>query len=893
MNIFWNIQKRLEQFGSGVYDATHTKDDPTQSYLSKWISNVTGVGMQDPTQSLLYKWVQWGANLFTSWKEYLQWIWTQWQSEFDRKKEIARNFLTQKWYSPDVIENTISKIEYKPWFWTRLATGLWNRLQEAENTTERLQKEWFDPLAGKVTAKWLVTAPLSYAWDVVWTAMEPIWAAISPVVQKVIEKTGQTENVAEIGKWWEWVRQSNPNFADAIEGVMNVSSVAPLPLAKPIAGSVKQWGIATGKAIASRVEKVAPQVVQGVKTGVKSTGEWVGKVTKSLVSQQSGLWTQSIESILRKPELQWKIRSWELSAARTLEEARTSIDSLREWFRETGKMYDTIRKSNVKVPKNEAKKVILSQLESEGLSTGWKLNLVDLPVKDRSAITQALKYIDEYGDTMTPQNALSIRQKLDDLINYKSDVGSNWQRIVQWLRSKYDEFLSQKLPWLKEIDVKYAPERQFWESIRKDIYNSDGTLKDNALSVISNITNKWNESRLARMEKILPWIWEKVKALKAFEDVQNASGIKIGTYWRAATTGALALASVPVAITTWVATHPAVVARVLEWIGIASQRIKSILAKWKNITKEEADIIQKAVSETPKSKVEWIINNLSYDHKTSKLTSKTLTKNGNNSTNPISTSNKWGIGKMEWKPVTQVTTNTIKKEVVNPFEKKPYTLGIKNPIVNRSADVDSGLIEPKNFKTREQQYNKELWDFIEWKSNKTESQIKAEYKDVSDFIKKKSEYEKGMFEKSIDSLPADSNKLWNDIYYHWTSVEFAKFNRPKVLHWDIFGEWIYLTPNKSWAELYAKQSASKWWNEKIAIVKVKWKLKEIDGSNEMNIKWYTENAVKKAKKDWFDGVKIRNNLLDKWAIRWEDIIMIFNPENAIIQRFASKYKNQS
>ena len=39
--------------------------------------------------------------------------------------------------------------------------------------------------------------------------------------------------------------------------------------------------------------------------------------------------------------------------------------------------------------------------------------------------------------------------------------------------------------------------------------------------------------------------------------------------------------------------------------------------------------------------------------------------------------------------------------------------------------------------------------------------------------------------------------------------------------------------------------------------------------------------------------KIRNNLLDKWAIRWEDIIMIFNPENAIIQRFASKYKNQS
>ena len=264
---------------------------------------------------------------------------------------------------------------------------------------------------------------------------------------------------------------------------------------------------------------------------------------------------------------------------------------------------------------------------------------------------------------MTPQSALSIRQKLDDLVDYKSDVRSNGQRIIQWLRTKYDEFLWQKLPWLKEIDAKYAPERQFWESIRKDIYKSDGTLKDNALSVVSNITNKGNEARLARMESILPWIGEKVKALKAFEDVQNASGIKVGTYGRAATTGAIALASVPLAIASWVATHPVVVSRVLESIGLASQKIKSILAKWKNITKEDANIIQQAVAKTPKSKVEWIINNLSYDPKTSKLTSKTI-KNGNNIIRPVTVNNKWNVGEMEQIKKPLIKSNESK--VINP-----------------------------------------------------------------------------------------------------------------------------------------------------------------------------------------------------------------------------------
>ena len=605
----------------------------------------------DPTQNLQFKALQGASNLYTGVAEEAS-MWGQ--REFERKKQIAKEFLAKKGYSPELIESTLSQIERQPSFMGRVTEWLGNRMQELAKTTETLSNE-------QNLTKRLLVWTLAYWWDVVATAMEPIASAVSPYVQAGIEKVWLAPTVQNLGQQFQGFKERNPLTGEAIEGAFNIGQLAPMPLAKPLWNLAKQGG----KAIVRWAEKVAPRVVQGVKTGVKATGEWVGKVTKSIVSQQSGLWTPAIESILKRPELQWKIRSGELSGAKTLEEARSSIDALREWYRETGKMYDTVRKSNVKVPTSEAKQLLVSQLELDGLASGWKLNLVDLPVKDRGAITQALKYIDEYKWEMTPQGALSIRQKLDDLINYNSEVGSNWQRIVTGLRAKYDEFLWNKLPWLKEIDAKYAPERQFWESIRKDIYKADGTLKDNALSVVSNITNKGNEARLARMESILPWIGEKVKALKAFEDIQNASGIKVGTYGRAATTGAIALASVPLAIASWVATHPVVVARVLEWIGLASQKIKLILAKWKNITKEDATIIQQAVAKTPKSKVENIINNLSYDPKTSKLTSKTLTKNGNTSIRPVAISNKWNVWKVEQKTIVtpkKPTPNTIKNE---------------------------------------------------------------------------------------------------------------------------------------------------------------------------------------------------------------------------------------
>lgn len=720
----------------------------------------------DETKSPVNQFLQWGADLYTGIQKRL---WETVQADkvtFDtwiqqKQQSFVSDMLAKGHNKEDIFKalDTLKsqwEFDFKPWISESIVWGIWNRMQSIWDTTQKLSQIQ-NPLERTVSGI------IPYAGQTVATVTQPIASAIepyvSPVVKAIVEKTGQTQNIQDLSNQWSQFEKTNPILAENIAGLLNASQVLPVPFAKPIGNAIEQWVKTGTKAIVRWAEVVAPKIVQGIKTGVKATEEWIGKITKSIVSQQSGLWTPSIESILKNPELQWKIRSWELSAARTLEEARTSIDALREWFRETGKMYDTIRKSDVKVSTNEAKQVLLSQLESERLATGWKLNLVDLPVKDRWAITQALKYIDEYKWEMTPQSALSIRQKLDDLINYKSDVGSNWQRIVTGLRAKYDEFLSQKLPWLKEIDAKYAPERQFWESIRKDIYKADGTLKDNALSVISNITNKGNEAKLARMESILPWIWEKVKALRAFEDIQASSGIKVWTYARNLSTVWLATVNPILAVWAWVATHPVVVSRVLESIGLASQKIKSILSKWKNITKEDATIIQQAVAKTPKSKVESIINNLSYDPKTSKLTSKTLIKNANNSVRPVAISNKWDVRKVE----------QVKKPIINPKNEskvnKPTTgdttTNIFGETIKKPSNKKGGFIKIPEI-------GKKVEPLIE---------EAKKYKSVDDFINSQPKLyrwqKETMSSLKMNNPEQKSNTLW-DAFHFTTDIELAK-----------------------------------------------------------------------------------------------------------------------
>jgi hypothetical protein len=57
---------------------------------------------------------------------------------------------------------------------------------------------------------------------------------------------------------------------------------------------------------------------------------------------------------------------------------------------------------------------------------------------------------------------------------------------------------------LKDIDSRYSALLNEIKELKKDWFNSDGSLKDNAHSRMRNLLSNANVSRLERIEKQLP-----------------------------------------------------------------------------------------------------------------------------------------------------------------------------------------------------------------------------------------------------------------------------------------------------------------------------------------------------------------------------------------------------
>jgi len=68
------------------------------------------------------------------------------------------------------------------------------------------------------------------------------------------------------------------------------------------------------------------------------------------------------------------------------------------------------------MPKQDFGKIVDDFLRENDVS------YIDLPVKDRKVVQQAIDYIAEYGDNLTAKNGLSLRAKLDDLADWSTEA---------------------------------------------------------------------------------------------------------------------------------------------------------------------------------------------------------------------------------------------------------------------------------------------------------------------------------------------------------------------------------------------------------------------------------------------------------------------------------------
>ena len=112
---------------------------------------------------------------------------------------------------------------------------------------------------------------------------------------------------------------------------------------------------------------------------------------------------------------------------------------------------------------------------------------------------------------------------------------------------------------LKELDEKYAPALEEMREIKRDWFDSNGNLKDNARSKLRNLTKAWNEERLARLEKLAPWITQDLKALDVAQTIDRATKQSVWQYAKGAW-----IAGGGMALVTW--NIPAALVSIWVWI---------------------------------------------------------------------------------------------------------------------------------------------------------------------------------------------------------------------------------------------------------------------------------------------------------------------------------------
>lgn len=235
------------------------------------------------------------------------------------------------------------------------------------------------------------------------------------------------------------------------------------------------------------------------------------------------------------------VLNWKKNVDTILNDVKDKVSEKRLENTELWKEYGELRKNKSKVVDttwitNDMKKALKENWIT--IDKDWNLKFKDLSkfnAKQIAALTDAwaeLKKI-ESAKNINAWNVLDMRQKFDDKLNWDGKaMDLNWnlsavdkatESLIREMRGVIDNRAKGSVVWLKELDAKYGDALADMAEIRKDRLNPDWTFKDNARSKLRNITKAWNEERLARLEKLMPWITNDLKALDVGLTIEKAS----------------------------------------------------------------------------------------------------------------------------------------------------------------------------------------------------------------------------------------------------------------------------------------------------------------------------------------------------------------------------------
>lgn len=343
--------------------------------------------------------------------------------------------------------------------------------------------------------------------------------------------------------------------------------------------------------VANIVSKVASPITKTAGKIATGTANKVGQTAKFGTSQLTGLTPETLSTIVNETADFGAAQKAGRTRVDLADDVFTAIGKAQDDLSDIGSGYDQIRKGQATITLDQS--WLTPTFEKYGLKIDTNGQVIaDKSSKTRNAtdIAAIQNFIDNWGDsrTLTANEYLNMRHDLAELAKYdqsgKSTVARQFAQDVREGVLNRDTIRGQ-VPGLKELDAKYSADKQFLQQIEKDfIDKKTGNLKDGAASKLVNSITAANPERLARLEKFYPGFEKQARLIKALEDVEAASGFKVGTYTRAGVVaGQLATGNIPTAIITAILSAPEVAVPLLKGLGLSKQAIGPALVTIRSI----------------------------------------------------------------------------------------------------------------------------------------------------------------------------------------------------------------------------------------------------------------------------------------------------------------------
>ena len=420
--------------------------------------------------------------------------------------------------------------------------------------------------------------------DVATDVIEPVATPViktavklSPVGMAYNNMPDEVKNIIQEGlvsgiqKGSEVYNKIPERYRKDIEGIVNVLSVLP-------AGKLTELGIKGTGVIGKGTLKIGAK-------GLKETGKVAGSLAETATSLGTGMERKTIQEIMKAPE-KFSSKAMEgVDRNSIFEKVRKSVDKRLDDLSDTGKIYDEFKKdivTKVSIPKKSISEV----LDNFGIKlnkAGKIIHTEESSPMSAGDISQIQGWIDKYGknELKSVRAFLNARNATGKIANFASGTTDTASSIGKKLYAKLNEIGRSQVKGLEDIDKTFSPEKKLLKRAKKTIYDREGNIKGNAMSIIANLTGKGKEQILPVIEKIVPGISKDVDVLKAIQDIEKAKGVKVGTYARGTVAGGgLVTGNIP-----------AVIAAIASAPQVAVPMIRA-LAKTKKGATELVDFIK-------------------------------------------------------------------------------------------------------------------------------------------------------------------------------------------------------------------------------------------------------------------------------------------------------------